>query len=334
MSFLTIAWSMVTAVCLTLALLHFYIWSKNRKFPATVLFSLAAVGAAGHAVFELIMLRATTVETYLFASLYYIIPLDILLVSLVWFVYVHFNTAKRWLALLITGYYAVLFVIHFTVPPRGLFSEISSLKRISLPWGEQYAVPVGTPNPLKYLAEAATVLMIIYFTDASLRLWRRGEQRRSLVIGGSIIFFMIAAGIHSPLVDAGIIQTPYLISFAFLAIVISMSMELSIDVVRSSVLSQEIIASERRFRSILEDVDLLVVAVDKQGIVSYVNPFASQLIGRPSEDIVGLEWIDTFVDESQRETARADFKGIVEKDIHHHHQNAIVIQNGELCHIA
>lgn len=334
MSILTMLWSMAIAVCLTLSFLHFYIWLKDRKSSATILFSLAALGAAGHSAFELIMLHATTIETYRLASLYFIIPLHLLLISSVWFVYVYFKTAKLWLANLITGSYVFLFFIHFVVPPRGLFSEISSLKQISLPWGEQFTVAVATPRPIKYLADVVSVILIIYFVDASLRLWRRGEKRRVLTIGGSFIFFIVAAGIHTPLVDAGIIQTPYLISFAFLSIVIAMSFELSRDVAQASVLSKEIVASEHRLRSVLENVDLLVIGLDNQGIVNYINPCALQLIGLPQEDIAGKDWINNFVVESQRETAYAFFKGIEEKNLHHHHQNTILIQNGELRQIA
>jgi chemotaxis protein methyltransferase CheR len=69
--------------------------------------------------------------------------------------------------------------------------------------------------------------------------------------------------------------------------------------------------------------------VDTQGVVNYINPSLARLIGRPSEDILGKHWINNFVPETQKETARADFTEIVEKDIHHHHQTSILIQTGK-----
>ncbi|MFC2164557.1 sigma-54 interaction domain-containing protein [Acidobacteriota bacterium] len=238
------------------------------------------------------------------------------------------------MAMLITGSWTLILIINFSSSHSLTFSSISSIKRISLPWGEQFSLAIGTTNPWKYLAEVTSVLILIYLADASLRLWRRGGRQRAMMIGGSAIFFMVAAGIHTPLVDAGIIRMPYLVSFAFLAIVMAMSTELSFDALRVSSLSQEIVANERRLRSILENVELLVIGLDNQGIVNYVNPYASQLIGLPFDDILGQNWIDNFVAESQREAARSDFKRIVEKNICHHHQNAILIQSGELRHIS
>ena len=51
---------------------------------------------------------------------------------------------------------------------------------------------------------------------------RRGERRRAALVGGASSLFILSAGIHAPLVDAGLIATPYMISFAFLAIVLVM----------------------------------------------------------------------------------------------------------------
>ncbi|MFC2164556.1 hypothetical protein ACFLT2_06110 [Acidobacteriota bacterium] len=95
MSVLTILWSMVSAACLTLAFVHFNIWLRNRKSQANLFFTWSAIGAAGCAVFELLMLRAKTTEAFEFAVQYNHITLFILLVSLVWFVEVHFKTAQR-----------------------------------------------------------------------------------------------------------------------------------------------------------------------------------------------------------------------------------------------
>jgi PAS domain S-box-containing protein len=325
---------MAAAACLTLGFMQLFMYMRTRDSLAKIFFFGAAIGAAGSAIFELIMFHATTVPTYSFAIRYSHIPIYILLVSLVWFVDIYFKTAQRWLAYLITGLWSLILIINFTSPHSLVFKSISGLRRVSLPWGEEFSLAYGPINSWVHLSEATSVLIIIYLVDASLRLWRQGGQRRALVIGGSVVFFMIVAGIHTPLVDASILHMPYIVSFAFLAIVVTMSFELISDAARTSVLSQEIIVSESRLRSILENVDLLVIELDNQGIVNYINPYAQQLIGLPQEDISGKDWINNFVVESQRETAHADFKGIEEKDIHYHHQNAILIQNGGLRQIA
>ena len=112
-------------------------------------------------------------------------------------------------------------------------------------WGEVYTVPLGTENPWKLLADVASLLIVIYVGDASVRLWRQGDRRTAVVIGGGILFFILMAGVHTPLVDAGIVATPYMISFAFLAIVISMSYQLAADAMRAAQYAQELQQSQK-----------------------------------------------------------------------------------------
>lgn len=51
---------------------------------------------------------------------------------------------------------------------------------------------------------------------------------------------MIAAGIYTPMVDAGLIQMPYMVSFAFLAIVATMSYQLMIDAIHTQDYEKEL----------------------------------------------------------------------------------------------
>jgi hypothetical protein len=47
------------------------------------------------------------------------------------------------------------------------------------------------------------VLIVAYVIDAPVRTWRRGDPRRALLVGSSVVVFMALGGIHAPLVDAG-----------------------------------------------------------------------------------------------------------------------------------
>lgn len=147
--------------------------------------------------------------------------------------------------------------------------------------------PVGAVNPWKPLADVATVLIVVFVVDAARSLWRRGNRRRAAIIGGSITLFLVAGGIHTALVDAGLIRMPYMISFAFLAIVAAMSFELSDDVVQAAELARQVRADEQRWRSLLENVELAVVGYDPAWLVTCANPFFSRLTGFGADEIRG-----------------------------------------------
>ena len=85
-----------------------------------------------------------------------------------------------------------------------------------------------------------------FVVDASFTLWRRGARRRAAVVGGTITFFCLVGGVQAALVDAGIMRTPYLLSFAYLAILIAMGIELSNDVLSAAQLAPDLRESEAR----------------------------------------------------------------------------------------
>lgn len=56
MSWLTTIWSLATAACLTLAVIHLFVWTKSRRQVVPLLFSLMVLGAAGCGLVELMLM--------------------------------------------------------------------------------------------------------------------------------------------------------------------------------------------------------------------------------------------------------------------------------------
>ena len=314
MSPLTVIWSVAGAMCLTLAMVHGVIWIRQRiRNRASLLFTFAALGAAGSSLMELYGLHAESVENYALVTHYQNIFIFILVIALIWFVYAYFQTANRWLALTVTALWIVSIVVNFLSPYGLTFSEITHLKHIELPWGEDFAVPVGRTNPWTALPNFASALIIIYVADASWRLWRSGARRRAGIVGGSVLFFIIAAGIHTPLVDEGIVETPYMISFAFLAIIFAMGFQLIDDVVRASELSREVAGNEKRWRALLDNVQLLVAGVDAQGKFNYVNPYFCSVLGYEPGEIKQRHFAEVIPSRASG-SAGADFQQVMDPE--------------------
>ena len=120
-----------------------------------------------------------------------------------WFVSVYLGTARRWLAITITALWGGHVLLNFLSPGNALFTSLTGLRIKTTFWGESFVVADGIVNPLKYAADVASILILVYVVDASLRAFRNGLRRKALVIGGSIVFFIVGAGVHTPLVDAG-----------------------------------------------------------------------------------------------------------------------------------
>ncbi len=64
-------------------------------------------------------------------------------------------------------------------------------------------------------------------------------------------------------------------------------------------------------RLYLDLAQVMLVATNRNGVVQLVNQRATRVVGRPSEQIVGHNWIDTCVAPQDRAVARAAFRALL-----------------------
>jgi diguanylate cyclase (GGDEF)-like protein/PAS domain S-box-containing protein len=65
--------------------------------------------------------------------------------------------------------------------------------------------------------------------------------------------------------------------------------------------------AERRLRDVLENVQLASVLVDREGVVTFANPYLLELLGGAEEDVVGRDWFDLCAPLEDRDRSRAAF---------------------------
>ncbi len=87
--------------------------------------------------------------------------------------------------------------------------------------------------------------------------------------------------------------------------------------------------SERRWRSLLENVRLAVVGLNDQGKIDYVNSFFLELTGYTQAEILGQDWFTTFLPTFQRSQVRDYFQEILDQQLHSYYQNTIITKSGE-----
>jgi diguanylate cyclase (GGDEF)-like protein/PAS domain S-box-containing protein len=88
--------------------------------------------------------------------------------------------------------------------------------------------------------------------------------------------------------------------------------------------------SERRMRDILENVQLVAVLLDRDGIITYCNPFFLELVGYEEEDVIGREWLSAFVPEEDREAGRITLRDRMQLGaVAAHEETAIVTRHGD-----
>jgi PAS domain S-box-containing protein len=87
--------------------------------------------------------------------------------------------------------------------------------------------------------------------------------------------------------------------------------------------------AERRWRTLLEEVSLIVIGLDLDGNVEYANPFFLELSGYEHTEVMGQDWFTTFLPRHQQQEIKRSFLEILSQNFHAHYENPILTKSGE-----
>jgi len=242
MNWTTIIWSISSGVCLALAGVHLFVWLRIRDNWINLAFSLWAMAVAFSAVFELAMMDAQTTEQYGELVRWIHIPLGVATIGYVLFVRLYLQGGRRWLMWSICGVAVLQMSVNFMVPKVN-FSELSSLKHIPM-WGDMVAVPVGMTNPWEWIGRVSAVLILLFIVDATIKVWRQGQKRKTLMIGVVFLSSSIGSIAFSSLLTQG--DLPVTVSLPSLPPILLMAYELSTGLLRARQVAQDLQQSQER----------------------------------------------------------------------------------------
>ena len=272
MSWITVTWSMSASACLTLAVMYFLMWFKNRV-AAHLLFAITAASFSAFAFFELRIMQAQTPQQLDAALRWGQVPMSIGLLSLMWFVSSYLDAGRRWLGWTICGLRALHVVPSLVFGGNPNILSIATLEHSQF-LGESITIVRGTPNPWGVIGLLTILLILVFVGDASVTAWRRGNRRKALMVGSSVVFILSAGFLLSAFLLWLGFRMPVLNSMSYLALVVVMGYELSRDVLRASQLAQDLRTSEVRSQAILRAVPDLMFLQSIDGV--YLDYHASR----------------------------------------------------------
>src|SRR3954447_4734878 len=250
MNWLAILWSCSASACLMLALVNLFVWLKDRRRIEHALFAVMAVGVAGIAACELQIMFSQSPEQFGRWVRWIHVPIFLAVVSTVWFLWFELRSGRAWLAWAVCAMRLLALVLNFTIGPNLTFNEITSLRHEHV-LGQAVSVAQGVVSNRTRVGELASLLLLAFAVDASLSLWRRGNRQdrgRAVLVGGSVVLFVLFAAGHVSLIHAGVIHMPYMISVAFLIPLLAMAYQLGADVFRAGELSRDLDISRAELR--------------------------------------------------------------------------------------
>jgi PAS domain S-box-containing protein len=295
---------MVTAACITMGLIHLRIGLRRKPGEAHLLFALTAFVFAAFSVIELAMMRARSSVQFLELQRWADLVGAAGAVSLAAFVWVFFATGRKWLALLGSSLVCGPLILDVLPEPKLIFLQITGIRTVETFAGASYTVAEGTRNPWVAVYYLGVLLIAVFVADASVALWRRARRRRALLVGGTTTFFILSGGVQAWLVDAGILATPYLVSFFYLAILVSMAMALSDEVLQASQLAQDLRESEQRLNLAAEAAHLGPWVWEIESDEIWTTPQGRALFGFTATERLDLNRFFAAVHPEDREPTR------------------------------
>ncbi len=333
MSWITVVWSMNAAACLTLAAFYCVVWCKQRENWVHLVFSFSAVAAAAIAAFELAMMHAKTVGQYEALLRWIHVPVWVLTVSFVMFVRLYLHAGRPWLAWSICGLRTLVLILNFIFTPNLNFQQITSLRQFSWWGGEVISVPIGVANPWATLSSVSLLLLLVFFVDATITVWRRGNRRRALFVGGSMIFGAILAW-HVPLVVWGVIEVPFFLCFAYLGIVAAMGYELSNDMARTVQLARELEASDKRLNLAADSAGLGLWEWDIVRNEIWITDRGRSLFGFGASEKLDFDRFRSRLHPEDRKSVLNGVENSLRTGAQYQSEYRVVLPNGQLRWIA
>ena len=215
-----------------------------------------------------------------------------------WSVQAYLPTARRWAAVLITALWTIGIFVNFMLPGNLTFSEVLAVEQYVTAWGEEYFVTRGTVNGWKWLADITVLLIPLYAIDAAWRARKHRQSRQGWVIVAGVVLFVLIAGTQAILADAGLSHAPYVISLAFLFVVVALTWVLARDAVRAAKLDEQVALAQRETERLMRanlmgEVAATLAHELNQPLAAILGnaQAAEKFLARPDPDLVEIREI-------------------------------------------
>jgi PAS domain S-box-containing protein len=106
-----------------------------------------------------------------------------------------------------------------------------------------------------------------------------------------------------------------------LGFIIIMSLRLQKNTLNRFRLEKVLRLRNSQWDALFQTIQLLIIEVDKEGKIVYVNPFTISHLGyQNKEEILGLNWFESFIPSDEKSHLKSAFSTVIEKRIASHNE--------------
>jgi PAS domain S-box-containing protein len=155
----------------------------------------------------------------------------------------------------------------------------------------------AAPGPIANLQSFGGLLLMIYVCVACVRLLVTGPRSKAVPML-VVVALLLAAAANDTLVSSGVLGSFYLVEYAFMAMVLLMSYSLINQVIEAARTKDALVASEDKYRTLVENQEEGVTIVDPKERFLFANPAADALFAVAPGSLAG-RFLSDFLDDEQ-----------------------------------
>ncbi len=328
MNWMTFLWPMMIGGSVMLGLISLRIALGDGRRVPYLFFALSAFAIAVISGFELALLRTTDLAKYEVTLRWAVVPIFLMVASVTGFVWSFFGTGRAWLAILGVSLNGAAQLANLLSPVPAVRHAVA-LHQVETVGGVTFTVPTIINGPWNFVELASVITVLAFILDASISVWRRGERRRAVLVGGGVIIFFIIARGDAILVEGGYVQTPYLVSFAFVGVLIAVALELSNEVLHAARLSRMLRESEQRMSLAAEAAHLGMWVWDAVGDEVWMTGTGRALFGLGPGRSFNYKAFSERVHPEDRAKRDAAIHGALESDAAYDLEYRLLLPDGK-----
>ncbi len=179
------------------------------------------------------------------------------------------------------------------------------LREVAVRWDE---APLGQGPVGRAIREGKPSLVRDVLRSRRFAPWRESALARGIL---SVAAFPLGTG--TPAAGALVVYAPERDAFDEDAVeeLSAYAQQATLVAARAREL-QAVAESEERFRSVVENANVLVIELDSSGNIVLFNRAAEKITGHDAAEVLGKEYFTLFVPERERERVAADYRRILE----------------------
>jgi signal transduction histidine kinase len=297
--------SILSTIAIVMASIAFYagvyqltVYLRTRKKREDLTFALLSFAVCIYDLFSAGLYSAESFAVGAFWQRAQVIALAFVSAAFLWFIYDYTGQLSRRVILALTIFFVLTALAGIFIHNESTWvSSAPMVKSFALPGGLQVTYYEASPGWIINLQTLVGLFSTGYIIWGAVQFYRRQPGRKAFYLILALGIFTLGA-LNDTAVSLGAYQFPYLIEYAYLAIIFLMVYSLSEEVIEATFVQRKLSASEQKFNNIIEaspmGIHLYKLEEDGKLIFIGANPAADAILDVDHRQFIGKTIEESF----------------------------------------